>query len=343
MNAETTHLDQRHSNFLKGLAITVVVLLHTLAYLKGIYTTSEYSLFFISLDQLSRFCVPLFIMISAYGLTRKYGTHELRLGHYLKSRVLKLVPLYLLWSFLSLVLMSYVPAWFTPGKSIPMWSILLLGQADYHLYFTSLIFQLYFLYPWLLQLVKRFPVVTIAVALIIQLLIYGWFSESLREYISLPSSLQTDGLQYVIFLSWIAYFVIGIKLALVKNFSQFWQKFVPIIAVLGLLIVVYDSWNAIQNKMDPLFALKFTRFSVMAYALPASIALIITSGSLHIGAKNIFQWLGKESFLLFLSHTIFLRIVFSYLRDWLTFPELLLVTIVWVLAIFVSKKYFYLL
>ena len=66
--SHSINLTVKDTNLLKGLAISAVVLLHVLAYLKGIYFASSSQWFYVLIDQLSRFCVPLFLMVSGYGL-----------------------------------------------------------------------------------------------------------------------------------------------------------------------------------------------------------------------------------------------------------------------------------
>ena len=72
MTSSTVHISLEKSQILKGLAINPVIMIHIWAYLPGIYTTSRFQLFFISVDQLGRFCVPLFLVLSGYGLAIRY-------------------------------------------------------------------------------------------------------------------------------------------------------------------------------------------------------------------------------------------------------------------------------
>ena len=95
-------------NFIKGLAILAVILVHVLSYLPGIYTGPR-QFFFISLDQLTRFCLPAFFILSGYGLASKYTQQQINYFKFLKERVAKLLPLYLIWSLVSILVIKSVP------------------------------------------------------------------------------------------------------------------------------------------------------------------------------------------------------------------------------------------
>lgn len=83
-------LSLHRSNVIKGLAILAVLVVHVLAYLPGIYHGSQ-QIFFIGLDQLARFCVPAFLIISGYGLATKYEGKTISYLPFIKERFAKLL------------------------------------------------------------------------------------------------------------------------------------------------------------------------------------------------------------------------------------------------------------
>jgi surface polysaccharide O-acyltransferase-like enzyme len=228
------------SQTLKGVAIIPVVVIHFLAYLPGIYTVSQWHLLFTAIDQLGRYCVPLFLLLSGYGLALRYRNEEPALLAFFKQRVWKLIPLYLLWSVVSYVLLSIVPAWQTSGIAQPLWFQLLTGSADYQLYFVILIFQLYAVFPFCLKLVKKYPNFTLLMAFLVQLVLFVLY----RRF-ELPGQNNLDGLEYLYFASWLGFFVLGIWLAL----RPFPIKLKPLLlpfTLIGGTIAVWDSWHLIR-------------------------------------------------------------------------------------------------
>ena len=197
MQSQPVQISLEKSQILKGLAIIPVVLIHYSAYLQGIYTTSKFQLFFIAVDQLGRYCVPLFLLLSGYGLALRYKNEQPIWLAFIKTRLWKLIPLYVLWSVVSYILLSVVPAWQSTGVHQPLWYQLLTGSADYQLYFVILIFQLYAVFPFFLRLVKKYPTLTLILSFMAQLFLFIYY----RSY-ELPNQNNLDGLQYMYFASW---------------------------------------------------------------------------------------------------------------------------------------------
>lgn len=338
MQARPVQISLEKSQVLKGLAIIPVVLIHYLAYLQGIYTVSKFHLFFIALDQLGRYCVPLFILLSGYGLALRYKNEQPSVVPFIKGRALKLLPLYLLWSVVSYILLSVVPAWQTTGIHQPLWYQLLTGSADYQLYFVILIFQLYIVFPFFLRFVRKFPMTTLILSFVIQLLLFAYY----RSY-EVPGQNNLDGVQYMYFASWIGYFVLGIWLAIRPLPVKLYKLFLPL-TLIGGTIVVWHTWYLIKNQVDPLLALKFTRWPITLYTVSLMLWLITTSGFSRIThpAKNklkkVLNIFGKDSYLIFLAHTIGLRIIFSTYRELISIPLAIMLTCTWLVTILLSKK-----
>ncbi len=309
----------KQSTIIKGVAILAVVLIHTLASLPGIIFYEFPQAFgYIFLDQLCRLSVPVFLGISGYGLTKKYGNilHSITPKNYLdffKKRVLKLVPMYLLWSIGLWALFLYITPWYATATPTPLWQVIFLGRGDYHLYFIPLILQLYLLFPFLLLAVKRWKWVVLGLSIAIQassFLFFQWQS-------SLASTpfFVTDLQQYSMFTSWISYFVFGIVLASSNLIKMRTAKIVmSLLFLASIFVLTLHAGLAIQNGVDPLHALKFTRLLIIPYGLSALFVGVAFEWE-HILKKihisSVLQTIGTNSFLLFLSHTVILRIIFA--------------------------------
>lgn len=315
---------EKNSQLLRAIAIIGVITIHLLSSLKKSPFLSDpnsiQQFLSIFIDQLSRICVPLFVALSGFGLYSKYSTQKIKLKEFLFKRAFKLIPLYVFFSFFYLVLFWLIPAW-APATQQPhfIWQ-LFLGRADYHLYFVPMIFQLYLIFPLILLCYKKFPYSTLIVSLCIQLVWFYHYSYSDNAPLSL-NIFQMDREQYLWATNWIWYFALGIFIA--DNYKKIvTSKMVGIVtlccAVFTLLLISMNVQKQIVSGLDPLYALKFTRYPIMLYASFGVAGLFWFIHNLNKNIRNssslpvrLFQFIGTHSYLIYLSHTFFLRILFS--------------------------------
>jgi len=196
---------------------------------------------------------------------------------------------------------------------------LILGRADYHLYFVPMIFQLYLLFPLLLNTFKKNPHLTFITAVLIQL-IWWWFFSYQGLTVSSWKYFAGDGEQYIWCTNWIAYFVLGMYL------PRIWQFFDSralvfrssvVLVILFAVLVILSSQNAIQTGLDPLYALKFTRYPLLIYSVlgVSVLSYFVAKKTTSNQQKNaLLLYIGKISYPLYLGHTFFLRIIFNFLR-----------------------------
>lgn len=134
---------------LRGIAICAVVALHTSWTLLRQAPLREPSGEILAVVHLaSGFGVPLFLGLSAIGLSLRHGQPFGGAGAYLaflRTRAQRLLPAYVAWSLASLLLRDPALAW--PPQQVA--STLLTGSADIQFYFVPLLFQLYLLWPLL--------------------------------------------------------------------------------------------------------------------------------------------------------------------------------------------------
>lgn len=334
--------DRTRVTLLKGVAIAAVVIIHILSSIPGyIYTTTNAAQY-IFLDQLLRFSVPLFIGLSGYSLARRYQDIVEYVPFY-KRRLLRIIPLYLLWSISLWFVFNYIPEWNTYESPVPFWKVILLGRADYHLYFVPLIFQLYLLFPFLLNILKKYPRTVLFGALTLQSTSYIAFNYV--DTLSSKALFDSDQTQYSLLFSWIFYFVLGMFIAKRKLKQQDKTKTISFIWLawgLSLAYLALQGQLQIFNGIDPLDALKFTRLPVLPYALSSiCLALLVPweTFSHPTWLTKILHTIGIFSFTIFLSHTIVLRLLFSFTYESLSISAMLLTTVVSAVAIIASYLY----
>lgn len=326
----TITLSLRRSQVIKGLAIIAVVLVHVLAYLPGIYH-SRWQLFFISVDQLARFCVPAFLMISGYGLMHKYRREKnINYFTFLKHSASKLLPLYVLWSLASIFIIKSVPAWSFFNQPMSVWTQLFFGQADYQLYFVIVLLQFYLLFPLLWRYRAQLSWLFL-MAILLQIGYYQLF---------ISGTSNNERFEYVFGLSWIAYFVAGMYLY--ERFLPSWLiRLSPWLAggIVGL--VVWTAQRQINAGIDPLPVLKFTKASIVPMTLLLNLSLIGTNrlqSKLWTVDTHFLAFLGQHSYLIFLSHTLGLRLLYSLVTAQLDWPILLRTSMLWLILIVMSIR-----
>jgi len=315
----------------KGLAILAVVLLHIQSGLpKTVGFDNAFPQLSLALNQLLRFSVPLFVALSGYTLAIRYPSSQLSLRHFYRRRFERIVPLYLLWFMVHALIFTLIPSW---GGNPFHWNssqfidLLFLGKIDYHLYFIPLIFQFYLLYPVCIKFLKRWPAAFLTLSFLVQLLTF-WYFQAFTLKPNLVS--YSDQERYVLFTSWIWYFSLGMWLStlLKKQIGRissqaFWWG----ITTLSFFLMVLDSLLIVNRGLDVLDATSFTRYSVMLYASLAVYLSLKNQAKLETWPeklKTILVWVGRQSFLIYLSHTLVLRVVFA-----LTFKPVPVISLFW--------------
>lgn len=314
MNKAQVKQDIVQTTIFKGIAICAVLALHTLSSIHGMYSQVNTLSWLLVVDQLLRFCVPMFVALSGYALAKKYGA-QFSFTDFMKRRVVKLVPQYLLWSFIFIIPLALLyPNWGNPLSYLPLWKVILLGKADYHLYFVSTIVQLYLLFPILRVLMRRNPTLAVLSLIGIQVATYLIISPLMAGK-HIPYESLLDQNQYAISLNWIGYFGIGMWIA--NAHVSILKRLTPVFVVctvLGAIFSVLNALSSMQLHVDPVIALRTTRMAIYLMA-SGVIGLMITYRRYtsflgkHVGA--LFVWLGTYSYTIYLSHTILFRIIFS--------------------------------
>ncbi len=310
-------IEKKVSLMAKAVAIIAVVLLHVLSlFPDSIYTTSNFNIVFIVLNQAARFSVPLFLALSGFGLARKYWGKSLSTKKFIRRRLKKLLPLYLLWSIILLIMFQVSNTWFQ--GEISFLQGVLLGSIDYHLYFVPLIFQLYMLFVLLSKLLpKRYFKWLLVGTGILQILLFALIRwASMQELGILTEFLLNDQVQYRMLSNWFFYFTLGLFLAQL-DLKWLRERILWKIILFGMIItslgwMLYDTQKLINSTNNIIYSTSFIRPSVFLYATAVILAVIIYGPVMLKTTKRnfkILQMIGRHSYLIYLSHTLALRIM----------------------------------
>lgn len=165
---------------LRALAFLAVVLQHSLGvYIRSADVQLSESTMLGMMFNLSKFAVPAFVFIT--GLTLFYNYYErVDYPRFIWKRAVEILLPYALWCFVYEV---YLHDWHLPALTAD-WAVdfgrnVLLGSEYYHLWFISMTFQFYLLYPlllWLFKQARRLTKTRAGMVAMIALLLaaYGW-------------------------------------------------------------------------------------------------------------------------------------------------------------------------
>src|SRR3990167_2811388 len=234
-----------HLDLLRSASIIGVILIHIIgSSFHFWYQGSPTWFIFLILDQLFRFSVPLFVFISGYTLYSKYARH-FKYSEFYSRRVLRVLPWYFVWS---LIIYLYINFTVLPGfVNYPFWKLILLGKVDYHLYFVSMIFQLYLLFPVLLWLYKKFRSNLVIALFILEALLYLIFTLDGQKIIQLPWRFYEQQ-QYLFFGTWVFYFVLGFLLS-EKSLAAAKLNLQPkklVFIFVTIAILAYSVYNSLR-------------------------------------------------------------------------------------------------
>lgn len=130
--------------YMRGLAMFGVIAIHVGAEALSEPTLSPH--LFLFLEVFSRFCVPLFFFVSAFGLFSSHPLNKpLAYAGYYRRRVQAVLVPYLAWSLLYIIA---IPPISDPDEllsSLPQ--LLFFGIGAYHLYFMVILLWFYFFFP----------------------------------------------------------------------------------------------------------------------------------------------------------------------------------------------------
>ncbi len=247
--AVTTAADDRaRADRVRVLATCAVVAIHAAGGFEGRLIASQRWLSDAGLaglvSQLARFSVPLFVVLSGYGLGK---SRRASLVSFYTRRATRVVLPYLAWSFLSLAYRGLL------SEPAVIAEALLKGTADYHLYFCSFIIQAYLLWP----LLRRVPWAGVSVLFGVQLALSSPVHFFWPGRISLPGWLLVH---------WAGWFCLGVRLADRPAGTPRPRLSAVLLGLSGALVVAEYFWFATWQA-DASWFNHFFRFTVIGYGL----------------------------------------------------------------------------
>ncbi|MFZ2152712.1 MAG: acyltransferase [Microgenomates group bacterium] len=144
---EEQKLHNSSINLMRIVATIAVVIIHTTTRILEVahfdFASAPIAIFF---NQLARFAVPLFFMISGYVLEVSYANYEDK-WKFQKKRIEKILWPYIIWS-------AIYYYWVYTNHAMGYWQSLMGGNASYQLYFMPTLIIFYVIFPILSSTLK---------------------------------------------------------------------------------------------------------------------------------------------------------------------------------------------
>jgi len=269
----------------------------------------------------TRFSVPIFFFISAFGLL--YGqspTAPFSYRDFLVRRGRAVVIPYLVWSLFYLIHDAYAyGVGFPPLLSLP--GILFFGNAKYQLYFMVILIWFYLLMPLWRMLLARMTLPLLAVILLVQIGFDYWssFDTAFNLYVyGLPEGTLLRALLFYRLNYWVMHYVfiflLGGYIALhFDAFRTLMARHTTRLYALGIVslaallawyykLILVDGYTPLEgiytaHQLSPLG---------IFYTIGATLALF--AFFTRLGTENAlgraFQVLGKHSYFIYLAHPV---------------------------------------
>ena len=257
--------------------------------------------FTLFLNQLSSFAVPIFFMISAFGLKLNYSAN-LKFFPYLKQRLSKILLPYLFWSFIYYYFVY-------PHNSQSFFRVLLLGGASYQLYFIPTLFIFYLLFP---LIYRYFKFISRPLPLIILFIIQFIFLSI--DYYYRPLSFFAYPIKVFIlnFIFFILGMLAGEYQSEIYNFVKAHQKKIIFLSLIFALYITFESAFRYFKTQNYLSFYSQWRPGILLYSISLSSLLYYFGKNTKISAEFIKKF-SSYSFFIYFIHIIFIEIIWKYL------------------------------
>lgn len=224
------------ASFIKGVAILGVILIHVTAFsLRHTEPLTEGGLFFV-INQMGRFSVPVFFMISGLLLFhRYYHNDEFLASVFFKRRGLYIVVPYFIWSVFYLVYSWLAHPVSAPRTAVETLTVFITGEAYYHLYYIVVMVQFYLLFPLLIHAFRQFGGLTVvSFALLVNVIADSMTWWELSSNFPWMEPFTENAIRF--FPVWLFYFCLGGWIGQKGNRVKKVMKRIPFSAVVAFFI-----------------------------------------------------------------------------------------------------------
>lgn len=281
---------------LRVIATIAVIMIHSTS---QTMTQSDFGYYG---NQLARFAVPMFLILSGFLLFQSdLNAHFLPRSAFYRKRFDKILLPYVIWTiFYSLVLHYYFNGLQNLHMVLPdMVRHLFLGNGFTHLYFVVIIIQFYLLYPFIRNAFQKRPVLFLSVSFIVSLLCQSLLY--LHAIKAIHLSPYYGQFYLIAFPVWLFYFFLGMYLALYDQDLQITGRLsLPAWLLIWTASFVLLLWDSQQTAS---YALSI-KPTVVLYAVMSFFLLRAWLHRYPVKISPVISWFSEQSFLIYLLHPL---------------------------------------
>ncbi len=308
-------------DYMRGLSMLGVIGIHSGAYyLSNPVVNIHLFAFF---DIITRFCVPIFFFISAFGLFYNLKINEpFDYKTFMVKRFKTVLLPYLTWSA---IYITYYVLRFNDSSILnfdTLFRYLIFGLCSYQLYFLVLLLWFYLLMPLWIKIIKHLTAWWLVLLFIFQILFnyYSSYFLNLHFNTAFFNNLITYRLNYLV-LYYIFIFLFGAYCAVhYQKFSVFLKKQPKNLISFGFLslsgMLSYYYYLVLINRYTVGEAINIAQQLSppgVIYTLGATLALFAFFNNYHLPKyiTNTCAILGKHSYFAYLVHPLVMYFIFD--------------------------------
>lgn len=314
--------------YIRGISMLGVLGIHTGAYSLGNPHVNVH--LFALLEIVSRFSVPIFFFVSAFGLFFKQNIYDrFDYGRFILRRSRSVLIPYIIWSLLYMIHYTYV------YRDPLIWSVQTLGKfflfglASYQLYFLVILLWFYALMPFwrvLARLILKHPLRNLGLLLLLQIIFNYYSCYVLKPNFSNPyiNLFIQYRLSYIVF-HYVFIFMLGAVFAL---------KYESILSLLSTYtykkrIYSFFAFSLLSMLSSYYYLLNIAHYTPeqavntvqqlsppgIIYTLASSLFLFVLFSSNHLPrhCQTLLDILGKYSYPIYLVHPMAMYYLSVYL------------------------------
>ncbi|HSW48489.1 MAG TPA: acyltransferase, partial [Candidatus Saccharimonadales bacterium] len=287
-------------DLIRIISILAVIMIHTstrtLEASHFQLTKTPWTLF---LNQISRFAVPVFFMLSGFVLELNFQFH-LNYLNYLKKRITRIFVPFVFWSgiYYFIVYRQHTEGFFQSVVS---------GDASYQLYFIPSLLIFYFFFP----LINKYYSLIFSKLIIIPLGILEiyllYFDYSVKP-LNIYSPIKIVLLNYFIFI--LGVFCGRHKTKIILEINK-WRYLLLSLTFLVGGFVFYEGFDGYMKTKNYLTFYSQWRVSVLIYSILIS-GVLYNLFQRNLPKRNFIKKLSSLTFFIFFIHVIVLELIWSF-------------------------------
>ena len=283
-----------------------VIIIHITSYpIENSEIDKTWVLILFCINKFLRFAVPCFVFLSGYKLYRRYKNEKIDIKKFYFGRLKKIVIPYII-CYIIYFFYFYNKGWI--GFSDFMRG-LVTGRMAAHFYYVIFTIQLYILFPLILILFEKNSNLTLAISCLSTII--------MNQVISFKYD-------YLIFVTWILYFVFGMYVAKYEKEKVNKKAFVFELlgfSILSIFMVYINYKTEVLKEISIYYPPLLILCSIFASVFFLNLFKIITSKE-HKALEAIVNFFDPNTYYIFLYHVFFIEITqFDIIHAHLNTPK----------------------